>query len=412
MSKKDFDIIIVGAGPGGCTTAMALADSDLKIGIIEAATFPRDKICGDALSGKVIDIMKKIPIEGLVAEFEKFAEKIDSWGVQFVAPNLKALDVPFTSDKSKYKIAPGYIAKRKDFDNFMFEQTKKLPNVTIFEGTKVKDVKISRQEATVTTENGKTFIADIVIGADGAQSVVTKKLTDIRVEKDHYCAGLRAYYENVSGMHKENFIELIFVKDFLPGYFWIFPLPNNQANVGVGMLSSAVSKNKVNLKERMIDIIDNHPIISKRFKNAKIVDEIKGYGLPLGSKKRRISGNRFILIGDAAYLIDPFTGEGIGNALISGLKAAEFLKSAFETNDFSKKNTKQYDDATYKRLWQELSLSRKMQKLLRFPWLFDLVVNKANKNEALQKMIMSMFEDMDLREDLKKPSFYFKLIFN
>src|SRR5690606_11571017 len=100
------------------------------------------------------------------------------------------------------------------------------------------------------------------------------------------------------------------------------PLPGGYANVGVGMLSETVSQKKINLKKEMLRIIETHPEFKQRFAGAELMGDIKGYGLPLGSKKRVISGDNYMLVGDAASLIDPFTGEGISNAMISGRWAA------------------------------------------------------------------------------------------
>jgi flavin-dependent dehydrogenase len=213
-------------------------------------------------------------------------------------------------------------------------------------------------------------------------------------------------------MHNANFIELHFIKDLLPGYFWIFPLPNGEVNIGVGIRSDKISKHKLNLKNILNTIIQHHPEISKRFANAEMVDDVKGFGLPLGSKKRNISGDNYLLVGDAASLIDPFTGEGIGNAMMSGLFAANHAIQCLQQNNFSAEYNKQYDTTVYKRLWSELKLSRTMQQLVVFPWLFNFVVNKAATNATLRDTISAMFEDLDLRDRLRKPSFYLDLMFS
>ncbi len=139
-----------------------------------------------------------------------------------------------------------------------------------------------------------------------------------------------------------NFIELHFLPELLPGYFWIFPMPNGRANVGAGMLSSVVAKRKVDLKKEMEKIINEHPVISKRFVHAKPEGKAQGWGLPLGRKVGSISGDNLLLCGDAASLIDPFTGEGIGNAVLSGRYAAEKALNAIATNDYSVKNLRKF----------------------------------------------------------------------
>jgi flavin-dependent dehydrogenase len=255
------------------------------------------------------------------------------------------------------------------------------------------------------------MMSRIIIGAEGDRSIVAKSFSGIKKENDHYCAGIRAYYTGVTGLHEKNFIELHFIRELLPGYLWIFPMANGGANVGVGMLSSVISKRKINLRVLMDQIIKHHPEISKRFKHATLSDEMRGWGLPLGSKKRSISGDNFLLTGDAASLIDPFTGEGIGNAMISGIIAARKAAEAIETDRTDGVFLKGYDEEVYRQLWDELKLSRTMQQLTRYPWLFNFVVSKASKNKLLQETITGMFEDMELRSRLKKPGFYFQLLF-
>ena len=173
-----------------------------------------------------------------------------------------------------------------------------------------------------------------------------------------------------------------------------------------------MSQKYVNLKADMLKAIANNPTIRERFRRAKLVDNIQGWGLPLGSIKRPLSGDGFLLVGDAGSLIDPFTGEGIGNAMYSGMMAANFIPEAIKQNRFDAEFLKTYDDAFYSRHWDELKLSHTMQKLCKYPRLFNFVVNKANKNKTLRDTISCMFEDLDLRAKLRDPLFYFKLLMN
>ncbi|MCF8428746.1 MAG: geranylgeranyl reductase family protein [Bacteroidia bacterium] len=412
---KPTDIVIIGAGPAGCSTSLFLAKFKIPHTIIDKAIFPRDKVCGDALSGKVVYVMKQLNPEMIHDYNNNSNQFMPSWGVKFVAPNGKSIDIPFKSDVSKETHAPGFISKRIDFDASLFNKLDKN-YANVLDGTELLDVIKTDDGITIQLKN-KTESFEIknikmLVGAEGDRSLVAKKLSDIKKENDHYCAGIRAYYEGVTELHNQNFIELHFLEELLPGYFWIFPLPNGQANVGAGMLSSSVSAKKVNLKEDMLRAIANNPKIKHRFANAKLVNNIQGWGLPLGSKKRVISGNNFMLTGDAASLIDPFTGEGIGNAMYSGMLAAAHIQNCITQNNFTAEFNQTYDNAFYDRQWDELKLSHTMQKLCKYPWLFNFVVNKANKNKALRETISCMFEDLDLRAKLRNPLFYVKLLIN
>jgi geranylgeranyl reductase family protein len=403
----DFDLIIVGAGPAGFACAYELRNQNLTIAIIDQATFPRDKICGDALSADVVNQLYRMDQE-LGEKFERFAQKIDSHGVRFIAPNHENLDINYQNPN--HGNAAGYISKRLDFDYFLFQEIENQPNVKIFQTEKVLNISRSLDGIEIKTEQ-REISAPLVIGADGAHSIVNRKLGNIKVEKDHYCAGIRQYYEGVSGFHEDQHIELHFYKELLPGYFWIFPLPNGQANVGLGMLSSEVSKKKIDLKKALSDLIESKPHLKKRFENSKALEKPQGFGLPIGSKKRPISGERFLLLGDAASLIDPFTGEGIGNALRSGRIASEYIVKAFENQNFTSNALKLYDNMVYHKMWNELRISRQMQKLLSYPKLFNFVVNKANSNSSVRTLLTSMLDNVDLKKELVKPGFYVKLLF-
>ena len=305
----DYDVIIVGAGPGGCACAMSLADSDLSVCIIEKSSFPRDKICGDALSPDVLNQLSNLNRD-LKQEFldKHNTRKVSVTGVRVISANGKIAELNINNSNEDIT---GWVVKRIDFDNFLFEQTQEFPHVTILQEKKVVDIEVL-PEFVIVTADDLTVTASIIIGADGAQSIVSKKLTGHKIDRDHYCGAVRTYYRNVKGFHADGMIELHFYKRLLPGYFWVFPLPDNEANVGLGMLSSFISKRSVNLKQQMLDVIANEPVLKERFADAHMVDEMRGFGLPLGSQKRTLSGDRFMLIGDAASLIDPITGEGVG----------------------------------------------------------------------------------------------------
>ena len=405
--SKIYDIIIVGAGPAGCSCAYQLSGKGLKIAIIDKDVFPRDKICGDAISPDVVNQFYRMDSE-LGENFKQFPTKEASDGIRFFAPNYNSIDINFT--KSKHTDSPCYIVKRIDFDNFFFNQISNLSDIDIYLEHKVQKIEISNE--TVFLETNKTAIkGKVIIGADGANSIVRKRLINNQIDREHHSAGLRQYYENVTGFHDKNHIELHFYKDILPGYFWVFPLPNNQANIGIGILSSEVSKKKINLKEKLADIIENHPNIKHRFKNAKPLESVKGFGLPMGSIKRPCSGNRFLLLGDAASLIDPFSGEGIGNAMRSGRIAADHLVKAFELNRFDAKFNLLYDKKIYAKMWNEFRFSYYLRKLMKYPKVFNFIINKGSQSKSLRNLLTPILDNRDYKKSLLDPSFYYKLLF-
>lgn len=413
MSILETEIAIIGAGPAGAATSIFLSKEKIPHIIFDKTKFPRDKICGDALSGKVGAVLNRIDPR-LIYQLNDDPRFLNSWGVRFVAPNGIPMDVPFRKDISKEKHAPGFIVKRMIFDKFMVDQirgeyaTKKMGCAVKAVSQKTDHIQIDFME----DGREKQCRAQVVIGAGGDRCPVARQLAGRLIDPHFYAAGMRGYYENISGMHPQNFIELHFIPEVLPGYLWIFPLAENQANVGIGLLSSRLKKKNIQLKKLMLNAIATHPDLKERFKNAHLIGEIKGWGLPLGAKHRALSGERFILTGDAGALIDPFTGEGIGNAMLSGQLAAQALSRLAQSKDYSASALKGYDTLVYDTLWNELQLSYRILKLVDYPWLFNWVANKASRNKTIQETMMCMFDDLDVRAKLKKPSFYFKLLFN
>jgi flavin-dependent dehydrogenase len=109
------------------------------------------------------------------------------------------------------------------------------------------------------------------------------------VDRKHYSGATRQYYRNIKGL-EGNALEVYFLKGYLPGYFWIFPLSNNEANVGFGMLSSTIADKKIDLKKCMHEIIHTIPEVAERFKDAEALEDVKGFGLPSGLQEIQYLG--------------------------------------------------------------------------------------------------------------------------
>ena len=375
QGKEDvFDIVIAGSGPAGSACALALKNSGLKVAMIDRSTFPRDKICGDAIGGRVKKVLTEIDPD-LLAELEGYPSKNRSSGWKLFAPNGKTIEVNFVN--------PGYVSRRMDFDSWLFGKTLGQHNLEMIY-SEIRDVNADASSVHLTLQGDRKIHASLVIGCDGAHSVVAKKLADFKVDHRHYSGAVRAYYKGVEGTSGSEMLEIHLVKGFLPGYFWIFPLNDGLCNVGFGMLSTDIKERRIDLKVSLKQIIQSSPALSKRFANAELVDDVKGFGLPLGGKERSISGERFMLCGDAASLIDPLTGEGIGNAMLSGLYAARQAIQCFQKNNFSVGEMKHYDEAIYKKLLPELKKNLMMQRAFNRPWLINLLVNVAIANPGLK----------------------------
>lgn len=409
-----YDAVIVGAGPGGATAAAVMARSGLRPLLLDkAAAFPRDKICGDAISGKSVDVMRRL---GMIEPLLE-APQVDSWGVTFSGPYGDEVAIPFTKALDR-PVAPGFVCERTTFDRLVFEQAV-AAGAEIRLGASVTGLlrENGRVEGVRVKQDGREdeIRTPLVVGADGAYSVVVRELAAAGVagmeqlDEAHYCAGLRWYWRGVTGFNDLNHIELHFVDEAIPGYFWMFPMANGMANVGVGMLSSELKRRGRKLKPLLKQLVE-HPRFRHRFEGAEPVDKIRGWGLPMGSKPRPMAGDGWLLVGDAASLIDPFTGEGIGNAMISAEKAAAWAAKVRETGDASAAFLKGYERDVLAYLGSELKLSHALQRLGRWKWLLNTVIRKASRAPEIADAISAMFDDESEREKLISPLFYLRVL--
>jgi len=413
--KIETQVVIIGAGPAGAGASIYLTKAGIPHVILEKQTFPRDKVCGDGCSGKTAFVLRKANPAWMNEIFQTAEQFMPSNGILLAAPNGKVLNIPYDVNRKQGDTPPGFTTRRIVFDNFLFEKLSS-PYSTIYQNATLQNMERHAGKVIVNfAHEAKSYVlsARLIVGADGDKSEVRKIFLKSNQIIKADAVGLRAYYSGVTGCHAENFIELHFLKELLPGYLWIFPLPNGMANIGVCMPSERIRKNKINLRERMLHALSNNPTLNYRFTNAIMQDKIQGWGLPMGTKKVPVSGDHFLLVGDAAGLIDPFSGEGIGNALYSGMLSAYAVEKSLQSNNYNATFLKQqYDEVLYRRIGDELKISATLQRICRYPWGLNFVVNKATKSPSLGKTISSMFSDIDLRNQLRKPSFYAKILFN
>jgi geranylgeranyl reductase family protein len=376
-------ITIVGAGPAGLTAAIFLGKLGYPVTVIEKDIFPRDKICGDCLGGFAISIISQIS-DRFFEDFIKYDKKITGKGVHFFGPQHQKISVPAVT-LIKNRIHEVALSKRMDFDAFLFEETRRYGSIQFKNDIKIGQIIRNASHLTLVDDQQKfSHETDLLILASGSIRTLSRQLTGEKMDKHQYATGIRAYFENVATDGDEDYIELHFLKDLAPGYLWIFPLPGNIFNVGLGLRTDSISKRGLDLKKTFHNILHEDAYFKKRFINARQVDEVKGFPLALGGKKRHLSGDRFLLAGDAGHLIEPLFGEGIGHAMYSGKFAAEHAIECLKKDDFSAAFNRAYDKMVYDKIGITLKFSKWMNQVAQHPALMQFLFNRVNRNESLK----------------------------
>ena len=403
-----YDVIIVGAGPSGTTAALYASRLGLNAILLDKSTFPRDKICGDALSGKTVRVLRDLNL----LESVKGLEGATIERITFGSPGNQQFDVQLKGSEQNDYITEGYVIPRKVFDNFLFQRASEVTETR--QGFNVKDlIKDGDNVAGVEGVNSdgqlEQIEAPIIMGADGPNSIVSRKMDLYEMDMKNTAVALRCYYKGVEGL--TNQIELHYLEEVNPGYFWLFPAGNGTANIGIGLSKDEAKKKDRNLRD-ILDQVINSDRFKGRFKNAEAMEKPVGWNLPLGRIKRANHGNGYMLLGDAAGLVDPFTGEGIGNAMVSGMYASRVASKAIKLNNYKDAIFEEYDSLLWNELGGELRTSSKLADLARHSFLLNFVINRAVRNKGVRDIISGMLSQEISKDDLSRPSFYFKILFS
>lgn len=312
---QTVDIVVVGAGPAGAAAAITAARGGLDVLVVDRARFPRDKCCGDGLTALALRELEALGLD---------PTDVPSW-CQVTEVVLHGPDDARTALRLPDDGVHAAVARRADLDHALVALTRSVTEVR--EGTEVTAVSVDTAGITVTADDGPVR-ARTVIAADGMWSPVRRMVgADPAPGYRGDWHAFRLYVVNVAPPARDG-LHVFFEKDLLPGYAWSFPLADGRANVGFGVQRSDGGTGSLSGKELArlgATLLDRPALRTVLGPDASPEGPVRAWPIPARFEHATLDAadGRVLVVGDAATATDPLTGEGIGQALLTGRLAAE-----------------------------------------------------------------------------------------
>jgi geranylgeranyl reductase family protein len=346
------DVLVVGAGPAGIAAAIEAHQAGLVTLAIDKAGFPRDKTCGDGLTTAALRAVDEIGLDvrGL-ASYAPVHETV------IVGPDGRELALPLPLDGEYACVVP-----RRELDNALVLLARER-GVDVREHTAVVAARADADALTLSLTNGASVRARWVIGADGHYSPTRRLLAPAAGTPGlGTWHAFRQYFRGVS----ERRLWVLFDEDLLPGYAWVFPVGEDGANVGFGVLRDQrhLARHGKQLAQLWRDVITRPRVRRILGDGAEPDSPARAWPIPAAWDEALLAGpSRVLYAGDAAGVVDPMTGEGIAQALDTGMLAARAV-----SHDGHPANVAaQYRAAVRDALGRDLRFASTLQRLLGTP---------------------------------------------
>lgn len=326
----DADVIVVGAGPSGATTAYYLAQAGLDVLLLEKTSLPRDKVCGDGLTPRAV---KQLTAMGITFEDEGW---VKNHGLRLIGAGAR-LELPWP-DLAEY---PGFglVRTRYDFDQILADRAV-MAGAKLLERTPVTGPIIDERSNRIVGVHAKnadreptSFRAPLVVACDGNSSRLSVAMGVRKRDDRPMGVAVRTYFE--SPRHDDDFLEAWLElwdrsgdKDvLLPGYGWVFGVGDGTSNVGLGVLNSTSSFQDVNYRKLLQRWTASMPE-EWGFTEENQRGSIRGAALPMAFNRVPHYARGLMLVGDAGGMVNPFNGEGIAYAMEAARLAADVVVQA------------------------------------------------------------------------------------
>ena len=393
---EEADVIVVGAGPAGATTAFYLAQSGLDVLLLEKSRFPREKVCGDGLTPRAVKTLVGMGIS---------VSEQDGWvrnkGLRVIGAG-KRLELPWP-ELASY---PGYglVRTRHDLDETLARQAQQA-GARLHEGVTVTGPVRSERTGRITGvvakagESGedRTYRARVVVAADGNSSRLSVAMGLQKRDDRPLGVAVRTYYRTHrhDDDYLESWLDLWDGDRLLPGYGWIFGMGDGTSNVGLGLLNTSAAFGHTDYHALLRKWLKGMPA-EWGFTEENRTQPIRGAALPMGFNRTPHYHQGLLLVGDAGGMVNPFNGEGIAYAMESGEILARTIVQALARS--RRAETERvlagYPDALSQAYGGYYALGRTFVKLIGKPTLMRIATKHAMSRPALMRFALKLLANL------------------
>ena len=371
-------VLIIGAGPSGTACAATLHRLGHEVTVVDKATFPRDKCCGDGLTTNALRILDQLGFD---------PSRVPDWQVTsdvlVHSPTGRTIELALPNVGGIFAA----IAPRSQFDHALVQHCRDA-GITIQEGHAFVSLSETDTSVVVEVEGLEPFTVDYVVAADGMWSPVRKAMGLSTAGYLGEWHAFRQYIGNVTGSSATQ-LHVWFEKDLLPGYVWSFPLPGNRANFGYCILRSSDRSTKF-MNDTWRDLLTRPHIREALGQDNVPEDRHTAWPIPARIDTAIRSSGRVLFIGDAVCATDTLTGEGIGQALETGIAAAQSIDAGSSPREVRSHYSRAIDNT----LLADHRMSVVLSAVLARPFFARLVLAVVDTNNWTRTNFARwMFED-------------------
>ena len=380
MAEK-CDVLVVGAGPGGATVAGLLARAGLEVTLLDRSGFPRDKTCGDALTPRAVAVLAEL---GLLDALRPDAICVDR--IEIVGPTGESLTIPLKPPPGATE--PCLVVRRRTLDD-VIRRWAEEGGARFVAPARVTRVAGSPDGACVIGRNGDgrtEWHARVAVIATGSDVGMLRR-SGLLAQTPPVMLASRTYYEG-DGPPVDR-LQIRFDGLRLPAYGWLFPLPGNCWNVGALVYPP---RREPAAARRALDSFLAEPAVAQMLGGARPTRKPEGYPLRGDFETAPTGGPSILLVGEAAGLVNPMTGEGIDYALESACIAAELVESRLKRARLSGETVVEYDDLLRRRYQRLFRFSRRVRDFALRPALLGRLIALGRRRSDLAALLMEILQ--------------------